>query len=277
MIKVRSIYSRKGAKENGRTGNRVGVGRGQVRANIEQVQPGADQGHGDQHGAEALLGAPDNQGNALQLPGESGKRPRRNVRQTKAQAKGIRAACKALLDSKPDSEMTEEDKNLLRQYEGAGGLGEEASTHGTLYEFYTPRNVVSKVWQLVDKYIPGEKSVLEPSAGIGRFAEGRRDHFHLNEYDKTSSGVDVKSLAVGIEVNSVSTVFGYKTNGQIRGDFIYIAENITPDQASLLGRLDSSSYPPTQGVIPYMVPQPGEMASAEPEESAANHSARFAV
>ena len=87
--------------------------------------------------------------------------------------------------------MTEEDKALLRQYEGAGGLGsEDASVHGTLYEFYTPRTVTSKVWEIVDKYIPGAKSVLEPSAGIGRFAEDRRnDKFTLNEYDQTSSRI----------------------------------------------------------------------------------------
>jgi hypothetical protein len=87
--------------------------------------------------------------------------------------------------------MTEADKELLRQYEGAGGLGEEgATTHGVLYEFYTPRNVVNKVWQLVDKYISGSKSVLEPSAGVGRFADDRpNDRFTLNEYDPISSRI----------------------------------------------------------------------------------------
>jgi hypothetical protein len=87
--------------------------------------------------------------------------------------------------------MTEADKDLLRQYEGAGGLGEDgASTHGTLYEFYTPRTVAKKVWQIVDKYIPGAKTVLEPSAGIGRFAEDRpNDKFTLNEFDNISSRI----------------------------------------------------------------------------------------
>jgi len=115
----------------------------------------------------------------------------RDVRLTKKQAKDIRQACLTLLNSKSDSEMTEEDKNLLRQYEGAGGLGsEDASVHGTLYEYYTPRNVTKKVWDIVDKYIPGAKAVLEPSAGIGRFAEDRpNDKFTLNEYDETSSRI----------------------------------------------------------------------------------------
>jgi len=67
---------------------------------------------------------------------------------------------------KTDEEMTEEDKMLLRQYEGAGGVDEENKTvHGTLYEYYTPLNIVSKMWELVNKYVgTGKKQVLEPSA-----------------------------------------------------------------------------------------------------------------
>jgi hypothetical protein len=87
--------------------------------------------------------------------------------------------------------MTEADKDLLRQYEGAGGLNEaEKTTHGTLYEFYTPQKVVDKVWTLVDKYKPhANKDVIEPSAGTGRFAEGRQDNFTLCELDETSSHI----------------------------------------------------------------------------------------
>lgn len=68
--------------------------------------------------------------------------------------------------------MTEEDKALLRQYEGAGGLGEDdATTHGTLYEFYTPKTVIQKIWGLASKWLGEKRSldVLEPSAGTGRF------------------------------------------------------------------------------------------------------------
>jgi hypothetical protein len=57
-------------------------------------------------------------------------------------------------------------------------------------KFYSPRSVTKKVWEIVDKYIPGVKSVLEPSAGIGRFAEDHPNHkFTLNEYDETSSRI----------------------------------------------------------------------------------------
>jgi uncharacterized protein YdcH (DUF465 family) len=49
---------------------------------------------------------------------------------------------------------------------------------------------VDKVWSLVDKYKPyANKDVIEPSAGTGRFAEGRQDNFTLCELDETSSRI----------------------------------------------------------------------------------------
>lgn len=123
------------------------------------------------------------------LPGE---RSGRDVRLTKTQIKATRQAILDLLASKTDEEMTEEDKALLRQYEGAGGLDEkDKSVHGTLYEYYTPRNVVSKMWSLVEKYAgTGRKEVLEPSAGIGRFAENKDHDFTMFELDETSARIN---------------------------------------------------------------------------------------
>jgi hypothetical protein len=193
MRKVWGIYNKEEERADERKDgqNNAGTGRGSVSSNSGTVQPGQDQGNGDRHGAETVPGEAGNEGNDAQLPGEPGERSGRDVRLTKKQTVNIREACLALLKSKTDSEMTEADKELLRQYEGAGGLGEDgASVHGTLYEYYTPRNVTKKVWQIVDKYIPGAKNVLEPSAGIGRFAEDRpNDKFTLNEYDETSSRI----------------------------------------------------------------------------------------
>ncbi len=109
---------------------------------------------------------------------------------TKGQAREIRRQCREILE-KPDSAITADDKAVLSQYVGAGGTGEDdASNSGTLYEFYTPRNVISKVWQIVDKYNPEQgKSVIEPSSGIGRFAEGRKEKFTLFELEEESARI----------------------------------------------------------------------------------------
>ena len=109
---------------------------------------------------------------------------------TKGQARKIREQCREIL-KKSDSDITEADKQVLSQYVGAGGTDEEGiSNNGVLYEFYTPRNVISKVWQLVDKYNPRQdKAVIEPSSGIGRFAEGRSEKFTMFELEKDSARI----------------------------------------------------------------------------------------
>lgn len=113
-------------------------------------------------------------------------------RLTKSEIKDIRSQVRELLNSKKDDEFTEADKALLRQYEGAGGLGEnDASISGTLYEYYTPQNVVNKVWELVDKYNPKQdKKVIEPASGTGRFAEGRSENFTMFELEEVSSRIN---------------------------------------------------------------------------------------
>jgi hypothetical protein len=189
MRKVWSIFNKEEERADER--DNTGTGQGKLSAGATAVRGGGSEKTGDLDVHETVSGAGANGGASLQLSIESGERSSRNVRLTKKETINIREACLVLLNSKTDNEMTEADKDLLRQYEGSGGLGDdEASTHGTLYEFYTPLAVTKKVWQIVDKYIPGTKSVLEPSAGIGRFAEDRvNDKFTLNEYDDISSRI----------------------------------------------------------------------------------------
>lgn len=109
----------------------------------------------------------------------------------KKDIKAIREQCREIL-KKPDSEITNEDKLLLAQYEGAGGLNEENRTiSGILNEFYTPNNLVEKVWQVVDTYAPEAKTVLEPSAGVGKFANNRPNNtFTMHELDETSARIN---------------------------------------------------------------------------------------
>lgn len=110
---------------------------------------------------------------------------------SKKDIKAIREQCREIL-KKPDNEITDEDKLILAQYEGAGGLNEENRTiSGILNEFYTPNNLVEKVWQVVDTYAPEAKTVLEPSAGVGKFANNRPNNtFTMHELDETSARIN---------------------------------------------------------------------------------------
>ena len=112
---------------------------------------------------------------------------------TNGQAIKIRDACHKLLAEKTDSEMTADDKALLAQFVGAGGIKDrnnKRDNNGVLYEFYTPRAVVNKVWQLVDKYLPQkDKTCIEPSSGIGRFAENRTEKFTMFEFEEDSARI----------------------------------------------------------------------------------------
>lgn len=110
---------------------------------------------------------------------------------SKKDIKSIREQCRVIL-TKPDSEITEEDKQILAQYEGAGGIDEENRTNtGILNEFYTPNNLVSKVWEIVDRYSPNAKTVLEPSAGVGKFANNRPNNIcTMHELDETSARIN---------------------------------------------------------------------------------------
>ncbi|GHV91206.1 hypothetical protein AGMMS50268_17090 [Spirochaetia bacterium] len=178
-----------GAENAGK--DNTGTGRSGLSVHDTAVRSGRSEGSGDLDVPGA--GSPDGQGTSGIVSNESRERFGERIpeRRGRRSLKDVRAQVKELLSKKTDDQMTEDDKNLLRQYEGAGGLAEEgASTHGTLYEFYTPQKVVDKVWSLVDKYKPQtDKTVIEPSAGTGRFAEGRPEKFNLFELDETSARI----------------------------------------------------------------------------------------
>lgn len=112
---------------------------------------------------------------------------------TKSESRDIRKEVKELLATHSDEEIKANPEwlNLLSMYEGGGGLKEQDSTSAeALNAFYTPRNVVEAVWKLADTYAPNAKTVLEPSSGIGRFAENRpNNQFTLRELDETSARI----------------------------------------------------------------------------------------
>lgn len=183
-----------GGNENGE--NNTDIERNGLSDSAENLRSGRSEGTGNQNVFDT--GSGDNRNELVQLPGEPGRgltEPNGDVnigrgRITKGQARKIREQCREIL-KKPDSEITEADKQVLAQYVGAGGTDEEGSSNsGVLYEFYTPRNVISKVWEIVDKYNPRQdKSVIEPSSGIGRFAEGRNEKFTMFELEEESARI----------------------------------------------------------------------------------------
>ncbi|HHY0551924.1 TPA: SNF2-related protein [Vibrio parahaemolyticus] len=62
------------------------------------------------------------------------------------------------------SQITDEEKAIIREYSGAGGIG--ASTN----EYYTPPFVAKATWSALEAYGFKNGNVLEPSAGVGVFA-----------------------------------------------------------------------------------------------------------
>lgn len=110
---------------------------------------------------------------------------------SKAELKEIREKCREIL-LKNDSDITEEEKRILSRYEGGGGLEEkDRSADAVLNEFYTPDYLIDKVWQLVDSYAPEAVTVLEPSAGTGKFADNRPGNsFTMHELDETSARIN---------------------------------------------------------------------------------------
>ena len=132
--------------------------------------------------------------------GAAGRRPVTHVSDTgvltKKEIRSIREQCKALLERK-SSGFTSEELSLLSRYEGAGGTGDaEASTHGTLYEFYTPKAIIDHMWGVVDSYLAQDAHtplrVLEPAAGSGRFLDGRpqSNEFTVYELDSLSARIN---------------------------------------------------------------------------------------
>ena len=141
---------------------------------------------------------------------------------TKSESKDIRKEVKDILASHSDEEIKANPEwlNLLTMYEGGGGLKEQDSTSAeALNAFYTPRNVVDAVWKLADAYAPNAKTVLEPSSGIGRFAENRpNNQFTLREIDEISARI---ATILHPEANVIQGAFQaqfYDSEGVVRNN-----------------------------------------------------------
>ena len=104
----------------------------------------------------------------------------------------LNRAIEELLDTK-ESGFTSEEKVFMSSYSGYGGLDKIGSFSDTelktiLYEYYTPRKVVEKMWGLAYKHGFKGGSIIEPASGIGEFIRLAPD----------------KTLVTGYEINQYS-------------------------------------------------------------------------
>lgn len=109
----------------------------------------------------------------------------------------INLECKRILSTTPHDQITSDQKDILRLYEGSGGQttnNEVDANRGMLYQFLTPRKIVEKMQDILSRYVQDGANGLEPSAGIGRFAEGKGgkynwDMLEYNPDDKTAFAI----------------------------------------------------------------------------------------
>lgn len=94
------------------------------------------------------------------------------------------------------SELPEEIKEWLKKYAGAGGLEKQGALgKGLLSEYYTPKNVVKKMWDLTSQYIETNgANALEPSVGIGRFLENAPDNINFDVVEMNPVSAKITEL-----------------------------------------------------------------------------------
>ena len=196
MYFIYNFYNKEGQKNETTTVTTnpedvIGIRSGELPADTQAVLPGRTEG-------TALANVPEREpSNNTRIDvltsSVSGERLGLDVRLTQGQTIALRKQILALLSSKTDEEMTDADKALLRRYEGAGGLNKEEGRTGAAIqsEYYTPRNVIGKVWDIIQKYIGDEpQEILEPAAGTGRFADDKNHKFTMVEIDATSARIN---------------------------------------------------------------------------------------
>jgi hypothetical protein len=110
----------------------------------------------------------------------------------------INTKSKEILESKNysmnASDYTKEEKDILRQYTGAGWKASEGATgRWLLDEYYTPKDIVQSMWNLATKQTEWKTwlDVFEPTVWVGRFIENAPDgqNIYWMELDKTSGTI----------------------------------------------------------------------------------------
>lgn len=105
---------------------------------------------------------------------------------SKAERRRINAQALEILRSKPAGDLTHEDRAVLSQYSGTGGIGD------SLNEFYTDTRVAAGMWKaLYDMGLPDGAEVLEPSCATGVFMHTAPAGVRVTgvELDENSAGI----------------------------------------------------------------------------------------
>lgn len=104
---------------------------------------------------------------------------------TKGERKRLNGAAASILSRKADEEMTQEDREALAKWTGAGGIGDSQS------EFYTPPAVASAMWDMLRNAGFRGGEVLEPSCGTGVYLHTAPEGARVTgvEMDPTSARI----------------------------------------------------------------------------------------
>ena len=148
----------------------------------------------------------------------------------------------------------EEKEKLQRTYFFMADTPDFMREIGLVGDYFSVRyGVISRHLGKDENHYLNEKNwidlcekIIDPFA-IARYKKGYRLFTDVKVNGVfTAVGVNVNNHGKGIEVNSVVTAFGYKGIPK-NEDFIYFTQKLTPEQAALLERLNSSQYPPDRG------------------------------
>lgn len=128
--------------------------------------------------------------------------------------------------------LTDEDKQILRQYSGIGGTDTESDTGGHIHEYYTPTEIAAGIWDGLRSMGFSGGNTLEPSAGAGVFQEMKPAGTVITatEIDPTSSAINqllhpedavfnqpFESLAADVEDDLFDSCVGNVPFGAVRG------------------------------------------------------------
>jgi len=132
-----------------------------------------------------------------------------------------------------DIQASDEEKEFLNKYSGSGGLQKQgAEGKGIMTEYYTPDEVVQKMWDLA--YMHGFKDggcILENSVGTGRFLQYAPANSHVNAFEiNRYSYLITKILYPSVNVRNIP----YENNF-IDGANFSVKDNVTPQYDLVIG------------------------------------------